>query len=975
MQNRELFEWEKHENHVAAVYELLGFKVTTNINIDGQQTDLVCEKWTPGAGKIVLFVECKYTEKDDQNTVSKDMVTQFIANFHALKRSNGWTMGVMVSNKRFSQYAKSAAVSHSDIVLKTIDDLYADLFQIHSYLYSSITQYEYETDFANYIPLKAIDKSNSWGARSEPTALADIFYRWLEASNSRQLSLLGDFGTGKTTFMRHIHMECAKKFLDGKFTRMPLYIQLRDYYNIANREELIEKFFSNELTTKVPYKIFNEFNQSGRFLLLLDGFDEMGTSTDSLTRKRNFLKISQLISEQSKVVITCRPAYFPSYDELVNVFGIFRRQIEGTTEMPGYKYPKNLQKLSNSLVEAAQDTRIKELLNAVGLNPRMNHIAALQLFDEEQIKSYLLIHDKDIVRDSGNQLNHSSLYLLMGKIYDLEDLAKRPILLKLIVKTLPLFRKGKDGKYYVGDDLRPFQDITPSILYHVYTEGELTREYNKGEIRWQIDREQRRKLIGRIAYEMFQADTIILDTNDLPGIIDLYFTGSEIELEQITSDIRTCSFLSLDQNNSLRFGHKSFMEYFTSQHLVSLMSTKPKAEKALGKVLLSDEILYFLGDIVKSFNTDLVKNLYDLALRSSLSGTNALNILNYAEKPKSYLNKIESSKLTYVKLKINSLEYEQVKIQALKFTKCSVNKFLLNNSEIENLLVQGSAVKLTSTRSQKALLDLTSSTLQLNLKNSLIRNIQLTDSILEISNIQDSTVCFGVIFNSKIRNVVFNNTLLSSSDSKFFKKSKMEMVRFENCIFLNVNCNDFLQIADFKNCIFINCHLAKNASLERVQASHGYFINSQAPADRQAGGTKFDENLPIWNIEEINRILNQFLINKDKDNVLDKKQAMKRDTRELEQSRTATGDLEQSQTDKDKDNVLDKSRTKEKEKIYEKNFNQKEYLNKLTWNQALIVAFSLHLKNVKNIDLKQVRKILSYVDSKRDALILNYPKS
>src|SRR5205814_1642194 len=105
-----------------------------------------------------------------------------------------------------------------------------------------------------------------------------------------------------------------------------------------------------------------------------------------------------------------------------------------------------------------------------------------------------------------------ALFARIQEIYDLEDLAKRPILLKLIVNTLPLFKKHRD-KYKIVIDSREmiFDDVTPSLLYYVYTEQELTREYKKGEVRWQISRKQRREIIGQLAYHMFQDSSIVIE--------------------------------------------------------------------------------------------------------------------------------------------------------------------------------------------------------------------------------------------------------------------------------------------------------------------------------------------------------------------------------------------------------------------------------------------------------------------------------
>lgn len=474
--------WKIHENHVVTIYKLLGYKVTYNINVDGQQTDLICEKVISGAGPVVLYVDCKYTEDEDHNSVSKHEVNQFIANFHSLKIKNGWTAGIMVSNKEFTQFAQAAATAHSDIFLKTVDDLYSDLFQIHSYLHSCISTYEADGFLDDYIPLYGkymMDTSK----RSAKQNLKEIFEDWLDVSNAPQLCILGDFGAGKTTSARKLHYEYAKRFLNDEFDRMPLYIQLKDFYDVRDSQELIEKFFSTELAAKVPYKYFEEFSQQGRFLLFLDGFDEMGAVSDTAIRKRNYFKLTQLISVKAKIVITCRPAYFVSNEELVEVFRYYKQQIGqiGLKTRGDKKRTQAFIYLSDTLKAASQETRWDSVLTANNLSNKDTDIVSLQLFDEQQIKSYLKIHRGDIIKASDDQINDIRLFSRIKKIYDLEDLAKRPILLKLIVRTLPRFKKDSEGRYLVstGGKVLSFTDITPSVLYYVYTEGELTREYDK----------------------------------------------------------------------------------------------------------------------------------------------------------------------------------------------------------------------------------------------------------------------------------------------------------------------------------------------------------------------------------------------------------------------------------------------------------------------------------------------------------------
>ena len=49
-------DWQRHEDHVATLYRALSFEVTSNISVDGQQVDLLCEKFIAVIGRAILYV-------------------------------------------------------------------------------------------------------------------------------------------------------------------------------------------------------------------------------------------------------------------------------------------------------------------------------------------------------------------------------------------------------------------------------------------------------------------------------------------------------------------------------------------------------------------------------------------------------------------------------------------------------------------------------------------------------------------------------------------------------------------------------------------------------------------------------------------------------------------------------------------------------------------------------------------------------
>jgi serine/threonine-protein kinase len=160
--------------------------------------------------------------------------------------------------------------------------------------------------------------------------------------------------------------------------------------------------------------------------------------------------------------------------------------------------------------------------------------------------------------------------------YNLTDLAKRPVLLDMIVQTL-----GEWGE----------QKITNAAqLYQVCTERWMARDIETG--RAFDNQDEKRFFSEELAIEVFRSGQLTgIHYSQFPAIIKKHFSRLERvdEIDHFAQDIFTHGFLTRDESGLYRFAHNSFMEFFAAQKLWRALG----AGKA-DEFKLSEEIRAFI---------------------------------------------------------------------------------------------------------------------------------------------------------------------------------------------------------------------------------------------------------------------------------------------------------------------------------------------------------------------------------------------
>ncbi|MEO1560350.1 MAG: NACHT domain-containing protein, partial [Cyanobacteria bacterium J06632_19] len=225
---------------------------------------------------------------------------------------------------------------------------------------------------------------------------------WIDDPAKEHLSILGEFGTGKTWFSFNYAWNALLKYKEAKQRglsrpRLPLVILLRDYAKALDVENVMAGFFYSQHEISLNSSVFEQLNRMGKLLLIFDGFDEMAARVDKQQMVNNFWELAKVVVPGAKVILTCRTEHFPE--------------------------AKQGRSLLNAELRAS-------VANLTAESPQFE-VLELEKFSDEQIRQVF-----------SHVANTSTVDKVMHNP-QLLDLARRPVMSDLILEALPDIEAGK----------------------------------------------------------------------------------------------------------------------------------------------------------------------------------------------------------------------------------------------------------------------------------------------------------------------------------------------------------------------------------------------------------------------------------------------------------------------------------------------------------------------------------------------------
>ena len=545
LRRRELFERAKRfEEQVADLFRLLGYQATVGYTQKAMQFDIRLEM--PGAAiPQDALVECKDTDRP----VGQREVREFAAKVASAREGDRRSyQAIMVARSRFADNAHAEAAG-AFVQLRTHDDLMRLLVDLGPSLDACIRGYEGTELERLYVEQELVFQGEVEPGRKPPAYPASqAVLDWLDRPGENLLALLGDFGSGKTSLCKHLGHLLARRALEKREgARLPVVIDLGQARSAAvSLENILANHFQSLTSRPINPSALLHLNRAGQLLLIFDGFDEVVGYLEPLQFAESLRQILRAAEGRAKVLLTCRTNFF-------------RDRPQEVSELRG----------PSGLISTPGATRLYEEIRD---RPEAQ-IAYLLEFSESQVEQYL-------ERALPPPADWQAFRRQIRDTYNLDDLARRPFLLDMIVTTLPGVLAGARGREVNVADL--YEAYSARWFDHAAGQLGIVRRYAE-DLLAHLARFIWDSPDGRVHYQVL-ADKAreFLGSHLPPGI----------SLERLDAAVRSATFLNRDAGGYYSFIHRSFLEFFVARTIREGIARNDPATLHLRR--LAPEIAHFL---------------------------------------------------------------------------------------------------------------------------------------------------------------------------------------------------------------------------------------------------------------------------------------------------------------------------------------------------------------------------------------------
>ncbi len=398
-----------------------------------------------------------------------------------------------------------------------------------------------------YVPqrFRVLDGSHDDEIR---TGLIEQAITWLSADSARLVMVLGDFGRGKTSFLRQL-----ARTLPAEFPAvLPVLVELRSLEKSPTLDELLAQHLVRRGVEDISPAKLRYMMRSGRLALLFDGFDELELRVGYDNAADYLQVLLESVTERAKVVLTSRTQHFRSTGQ----------------------------------VRTALGERVATLA--------ASRVILLEDFSEEQIMRFLAN------LYGGDEARARERFDLIGDIEDLLGLARNPRMLAFIAALDEAGLRAvqrQEGRISAAELYRE--------IIRFWLAGEAARQQHRRG-RASLDEQERLDACTALALRLWASASATIGLPDLSAEVSAALTRLAergYSSEQASHAIGSGSLLVRTDEGAFTFVHQSIMEWLVADAAARALSPDglsgdlPAAAQILTIRQMSRLMIDFFGDL------------------------------------------------------------------------------------------------------------------------------------------------------------------------------------------------------------------------------------------------------------------------------------------------------------------------------------------------------------------------------------------
>lgn len=518
-------------DQVCSLLAAAGFRnVTPEVRIDSKKIDAYSEWLTDtmfGTKRVILEA------KNFQGTLSKTQCSLFATEYNVKITNNYADHAWLISKNPISPDGRKLIREHRNLECFTYAELQRRLFNVDGYLQVLLQDYSERQTAVYYVPPHTKENHD----------VEKLIRQWLKEDAAPPLAIVGSYGSGKTTFARHLAATLAQEAIDDATKRAPILIPLGEIVDEQAISGLLGKVLaSDHRVANYHFSLFKALNHAGRFVVIFDGLDEMKHGMTFPRFQQSVAQLLELDAGDARVLMLGRDTAFRDDAE-------FRAIIGGReTTAAGQDVPSYGRRPARHLV--LRDFTGDEAKQFV---EHFFPIEAASFAREHKIRS---IDPAWVSARLAEMLSE-----------EFGELILRPVHAQMlcIVASDPKSRLSSDRF-----------DLYDKFVHHL-----IAREVGKPGRYSKFDVGIRRRFNAGVAWWLWQAGLAASTTfSDIPREICLEVTrGVKHDFDDVgLARELTTGCLVHKAGNTVHFGHRSIQEFLAAEHVVAayLLSEDPR---------------------------------------------------------------------------------------------------------------------------------------------------------------------------------------------------------------------------------------------------------------------------------------------------------------------------------------------------------------------------------------------------------------